>query len=515
MLNLKALIFNLCLLLIFTQDKHKIDDLFDGIYDGEIYSGYLKTDVEGNELFYIFTPSQSDPANDPFFLWLNGGPGCSSLSGFLKEIGPVIYNGTQKRFIKNEYSWNNKANLLFIESPVTVGFTKFVNLSFYFNDTIQAVSLNIGLRSFFSLFSEYQNNDFYITGESYAGVYIPHLVQQIFKYNEENPNEIKIEPKGILIGNPYTMEIMDFEDSMVEFGFAHALIGYRTFKGYLEECPHIPQKEMFLEAYKEPENYEYAPTIMEGNLMPWKLVTHECNEIRKKIQSQYNGINFYGIYRECLTAAANDEMNSNYKNIDYKESLKDTFEYSFLKNLRQKNYNEYYQNNQNNLKISLNNDINSNKTLEEAIDFFPGCGKDLFTIDWLNDPNTKEKLGVSQNITYKQCYSKINYKWGESIDFYINDLPKLSKNGFKAWLFSGAEDIAVATLGTLRMINYLNYTIEDEWKAWKVDGQIAGFEQAYNNGLKFLTVKGIGHMVPEENPRVAKEIFDKFLYSKK
>ena len=55
--------------------RHKVDDLFDGLYTKDIYSGYLSTDVEGTELFYIFTPSQSSPKDDPIILWLNGGPG--------------------------------------------------------------------------------------------------------------------------------------------------------------------------------------------------------------------------------------------------------------------------------------------------------------------------------------------------------------------------------------------------------------------------------------------------------
>ena len=52
----------------------------------------------------------------------------------------------------------------------------------------------------------------------------------MIKYSEENENAIKINLKGFLIGNPYTMEITDFEDSMIEFGFSYGLIGYRTFK---------------------------------------------------------------------------------------------------------------------------------------------------------------------------------------------------------------------------------------------------------------------------------------------
>ena len=245
----KLLYLQFFIILIYTKEipeKNLVKDFFDGLYDKEIYSGYLKTDVERHELFYTFTPSQSDPDKDPVLLWLNGGPGCSSLKGFISEIGPVIYSNSEHRFILNEYAWNKNASVIFIESPAGVGFTRIANNETYYDDTIQAVSLNIALQYFFTAFEKYQANDFYIAGESYAGTYIPHLVKEIEKYKKENEDAIQINLKGILMGNPYVMEETDFEDSMIEFGYSYGLIGYRTFKNYLNECPHLPQKEIFI-----------------------------------------------------------------------------------------------------------------------------------------------------------------------------------------------------------------------------------------------------------------------------
>ncbi len=509
MVNIYKLLFlQICVILISSQEKNKVDDLFDGLYDKDIYSGYLDTDIEGNKLFYVFTPSQTSK-DDPFFLWLNGGPGCSSLNGFLNEIGPVVYDKSSKKFELNKYAWNNNTNLLFIESPSGVGFTKIKDPKMFYDDTIQAISLNIGLQNFFSLFPEYQSNDFYIIGESYAGTYIPHLVKQMIKYSEENENAIKINLKGFLIGNPYTMEITDFEDSMIEFGFSHGLIGYRTFKNYLNECPHLPQKEVFMYEYSEPDNYTFDPIVDPDELIPYKNVTHKCNEIREEIKNQFKGINFYGILNECLPKETS--LNSEYKNIDSEISLKHTFEYSFLKMARRQSYLKYLEKSK---LRNLKEEPKLEESLELAIDFFPSCGKDLFSINFLNDNTTKKKLGVDENMVYQQCNFKLNYKWGESFDFYKNDLQELTKKGFKAWIFSGAEDIAVATLGTLRWISYMNHTVDEEWKPWFVDGQVAGMEQNYTSGLRFLTIKNCGHMAPEDKPKESKILLDKFIESK-
>ena len=67
----------------------KVDDLFNGLYSGDVYSGYLQTTINGDELFYIYMPAQNKDANAPVMLWLNGGPGCSSFFGLLAEVGPV------------------------------------------------------------------------------------------------------------------------------------------------------------------------------------------------------------------------------------------------------------------------------------------------------------------------------------------------------------------------------------------------------------------------------------------
>ena len=61
------LIFLLYIIFISCQERHKVEDLFNGLYTKDIYSGYLETDLEGKELFYVFTPNQTSSKKDPFF----------------------------------------------------------------------------------------------------------------------------------------------------------------------------------------------------------------------------------------------------------------------------------------------------------------------------------------------------------------------------------------------------------------------------------------------------------------
>ncbi len=88
-------------------------------YSFNFYSGYVS--VGSSKFFYWFAESARSPQNDPLVIFLNGGPGCSSVAGSLSENGPfvVVNNGTQ--ISNRETSWNRLANILWIESPAGVG----------------------------------------------------------------------------------------------------------------------------------------------------------------------------------------------------------------------------------------------------------------------------------------------------------------------------------------------------------------------------------------------------------
>jgi carboxypeptidase C (cathepsin A) len=306
----------------------------------------------------------------------------------------------------------------------------------FFNDTITAYSLNIALQNFFKVFNEYLNNDFYITGISYAGIYIPYLVKEII-----NNDDSKINLKGILIGNPYTHEETDYEDSIVEFSFTHGLISYPTFKKYLTHCPHLPQKEQIIKGDFE-NNVEYKKYYYH-DMVPMKNVTKKCNEVRTEIHEQMHGINFYGIHNEC---PADDEINKYrdiFKNINFDEVKKFSSRQKYLEIIE----NNYFKKNiiEQGFGIDDWSKINFNEELEKAKEYISDCGFsaiELFVTNFLNDKETKRKLGVNEEITYNEC-TDLFYKFGDSLDFYKNDLEELSKKGFKAWLFSGTEDIIV------------------------------------------------------------------------
>ena len=145
--------------------------------------------------------SQHDPDNDPVLLWLNGGPGCSSLIGFSYENGPFRFNTNSTTISISNHSWNRQANLLYIESPGSVGFSLGPVPST--DHTVQQDNLQ-ALITFFAMFPVFRNNPFYISGESYAGIYVPYLAKAIDSHNHHGDTLIKINLKGFIVGNACT-----------------------------------------------------------------------------------------------------------------------------------------------------------------------------------------------------------------------------------------------------------------------------------------------------------------------
>ncbi|PNS14611.1 Carboxypeptidase Y [Sphaceloma murrayae] len=165
---------------------------------GESYAGLLPISSAANEtreLFFWYFPSTNPAADKEIAIWFNGGPGCSSLSGFLTENGPFTWEAGTIAPTQNAYSWNNLTNMLWVEQPVGVGFSQGVpNIS----DEVQLAQEFIGFyKSFVDTFDAH-GWDVYLTGESYAGYYVPYIADAYISANDTNYYNLK----GIAINDP-------------------------------------------------------------------------------------------------------------------------------------------------------------------------------------------------------------------------------------------------------------------------------------------------------------------------
>ncbi|KAF9622658.1 hypothetical protein IFM89_032579 [Coptis chinensis] len=206
--------------------------------DFDQYSGYVTVDpTAGRALFYYFVESPQNSSTNPLVLWLNGGPGCSSLGfGAMEELGPFRVNGDGKTLFRNDYAWNNVANVIFLESPAGVGFSYSNTTSDYDNsgDKTTAEDAYAFLVNWLEKFPQYKTRDFFLTGESYSGHYVPQLAYTIL-LNNKNTNHTVINLKGIAIGNAW---IDDYTNTLGQYDYfwTHALNSEETNKAINKYC---------------------------------------------------------------------------------------------------------------------------------------------------------------------------------------------------------------------------------------------------------------------------------------
>lgn len=198
------------------------------------YAGYIPVGKRNDRaLFYYFVEAEQNPSSKPLVLWLNGGPGCSSVGvGAFSENGPFQPRGNV--LVRNHYSWIREANILYLETPAGVGFSYSNITSFYngVNDKITARDNLVFLQRWLNKFPAYKTRDLYLTGESYAGHYIPQLAVLMLRFNKKQ----KIfNLKGVALGNPLLNFEKDF-NARAEYLWSHGLISDKTYKSMVNIC---------------------------------------------------------------------------------------------------------------------------------------------------------------------------------------------------------------------------------------------------------------------------------------
>ncbi|KAG8495164.1 hypothetical protein CXB51_012791 [Gossypium anomalum] len=175
----------------------------DGV-DFDQYAGYVTVDQKaGRALFYYFVESpRNSSSNNPLILWLNGGPGCSSLGyGAMSELGPLRSNTSS--------DYDNAG------------------------DTTTAIETYTFPVNWLERFPQYKSRLFSSRVRAMRH-YVPQLASTIL-YNNENTNQTVINLKGIAVGNGLLDEAITLRGIYDNF-WTHALNSDETYKGIHKYC---------------------------------------------------------------------------------------------------------------------------------------------------------------------------------------------------------------------------------------------------------------------------------------
>jgi carboxypeptidase C (cathepsin A) len=470
MLALFALIVGLASAAI---QEHRVDTLpgFSGKLPSTHYSGYIPVGSLSNQkgqLHYWFIESTKNPSKDPVVLWLNGGPGSSSLIGLLTENGQVITNddsltntvdGVPQLFV-NEYAWTTMANVVYLESPKGVGFSYCEGVE-KSNDCVNtdestAQDAYEFLVNFFAAYPEYSSNKFYITGESYAGIYIPMMIDQI----RTNPLGANINFVGAAIGNgcwgndvgtcAFTPK-ESFPISM-DFYFGHG---------------------MFSQALKQDINHHCGD---------FSHTTPKCLELVGEAYKQMGKYNVYNIYDEC----GRDQR----RKLESVSSATD-----LLNKLSSKT-----------ITVETAQSFKVSAGYSQALNDYE-CGAETAMDAYLADSRVIEALHVKADtpgMTYKKTASNLLPLYSELIDRY------------QILIYSGDTDGCVPYVGTEQWTRGLGYNVTADWHQWfsRPDDVHAPHKAGYAvtfDKFQFITINGAGHMVPQFQPAFSLTMFRKFL----
>ncbi|GJN18307.1 hypothetical protein PR202_gb05455 [Eleusine coracana subsp. coracana] len=173
-------------------------------------SGYLNV-TSTNSLYFAFyeatDPVTTPPTAAPLLVWLlQGGPGCSSLIGNFADLGPYLLLDNATTLTRNPDSWTHRFGVVFLDNPLGAGFSAPASdADVPTNESTIAAHLLAALLSFMALDdTSFSSRPLFLTGESYAGKYIPAAAAHILRANARLPEKQRVNLRGVAIGNGMT-----------------------------------------------------------------------------------------------------------------------------------------------------------------------------------------------------------------------------------------------------------------------------------------------------------------------
>lgn len=488
-----------------TPGDHQVTNLpylSQNSFPTEHYAGHIPAShTDDKKLFYwLFLPDTVDATtveseNDiPLIIWLNGGPGCSSMDGLWIENGPFRLVPPQESGMNdwnieiNPYSWHKTpAYVLYVDQPVGTGLS-FTKLGNYCKNDLQIdIDFHLFLENFMLVYKDFflksekekvtsddgkeveqytMKRQMYFSGESHAGHYIPSMMDYILKKNDETKSKnmplVKFDLKGGAIGNGWVDPYYQYSASDVAYGAS--LID-------------LAQKEEL-----DKREVECREDLKEGKLDSSKcfsllsdVISDSAGRHAKKKVSVYDnrlwekrgGSRDFPPGHKYVESYLGGWSGKEYPNdmtVDYKDVLK---------------------------ALHAEESVSANQRFEECTD--P-------PYDALA---TQDGLGVRDEVVAILSHP---------------DKPRLL-------FFNGVNDMICNHVGNERFLDNLPWAHQKDWTlstryAWDPfpDGENsvkepAGYMKQFDN-LLFLKVMASGHMVPMDVPDIALEMIRSFVFSK-
>jgi carboxypeptidase C (cathepsin A) len=403
-------------------------------------------------------------------LWFNGGPGCSSLDGFFYEHGPfeIEMDGDKTTLVERPYRWNKIANMLYIEAPVGVGFSYSSSKDYNCDDDRTANESRQAVDDFFSIFPELRKNKFFITGESYAGVYVPTLAEAILN-GEKDGSYHGAHLTGMAAGNGCS-------------GTEVGICGEGS-QGTYYEWEYLIATGFVSQSVKDKVadtcDWKAAKNNIDGAL------SAQCISNLNEASTQIGHVNMYNVYGDCV----NDSGCSS--------GIQGTI---------------------------TNSKIPSRLGARVTPHGPDACIDSKAASAYLNQPDVQTAIHVKNpGYCWSVCGSQPGWRYSSTrTNLPVNTYPALIAN-MEVIVFNGDWDACVPYTDGQGWTESMNLPIKKDWHSWSYtsisgnENQVAGYSTTYdvsnlgNGSFAFVTVKGGRHEVPETAPGQAMELLTRMI----
>lgn len=430
-------------------------------------------------------------------LWTNGGPGASSLWGLFTEIGPLILSEESLKteaykqssiptLFDSDTSWTKLANLLILSGPPPVSFGYCENggpegdgySCGPWNDESTAEANFHFLEGWFKKFPAFEErkSEFFITGESYAGIYIPTLTDEIMAHKDSVAYKLL---KGVAIGDgcigkdlicsAITKNMIVVEQKFsAQFLFGHGQLPTAQYLNYKNTCDRefLLYEEALLRSMNlnnEKQSFRKERELLELELESLSKPSQTCNDMYLNLRNTVGYFNVYNLYDECWDAP------------DLPGMLKTT------------KYQAY------------------------------PCGGDLALSTYLAREEVLKALHVPSNAFFFSGDNGVGFTYTATVG---NLMPWHKSTALdsklRVLIYNGDTDHDLNAFFSEWWVESLGLTTLENWRPWTLDGkkEVVGYTMRYEGNYAYATIRGSGHMVPTMKPKAAFELIKQWLAEK-
>ncbi|CAI5443529.1 unnamed protein product [Caenorhabditis angaria] len=374
-------------------------------------------------------------------------------------MGPFKIDNFGQNVVYNPWSWNKFANVLFLESPAGVGFSYSLDGNTTVADDDVSLQNYNALLSFLVKFPEYRSRDLFLTGESYAGVYIPTLAVRILGDPNNFPNF-----RGVAIGNG-ALDFPNNYNTMVPLYYWHGIVRDGLYTQITAHCCGG--------------NIETCPIFD-------RFQDQVCREMIISELDATNELNMYNLYDVCYYSPSGAGKRAHIER--------------FFRRI---------------------NGLPQRKTVKEHTisSQVPLCAQTNNTYIYLNRADVRKSLHIPSSVqVWQECSDDVGNHYKVTHFNVIPEFQALIAAKKRILVYNGDVDTACNVIMNQQFLTSLNLTIKGEAVVnvpWRYPGQtgtaVAGFQTNYVENVDFLTVRGSGHFVPEDKPRESQQMIYNFL----